>query len=145
MGSFVPYPVTDECKKWNDYIYSTLSSPFDTIDWYAMRFWAAKSNFATKNYGQNPPESLLANSTCDNRKLVQRLMMTLKTGLPKMNVDGINPSLGTEGQCGRGKGYKSWRAFTCGSARILCLDCKLTCAVDSVCPGAGKPLLRNPS
>lgn len=39
---------------------------------------------------------------------------------------------------------QSWRVFTCNSARILCVNCKLKCVPTVTCPGAVEGFVFNP-
>ena len=100
------------CTDWKSYTNTALIVPSDSI-----QFSTVKAAFASIDYATGVVRH--ENSTCNDVTVTQGIMNAIKYGyIYAGNCDG-----------------HTWRAFTCNGARVVCINCKLTCVPTQACTG----------
>jgi hypothetical protein len=105
------------CTDWEEYHQAELMLPFDYVYFSKMEMYVQRID-----YGTNVQDSL--NATCSNRDVIANILDALVSGDHYESI------------CGE----VSWRVFTCGGNRIICLNCKHNCVESEACPAASMSL-----
>eukprot|EP01038_Epipyxis_sp_PR26KG_P004991 gene4991-6977_t len=105
---------------WNDFIYSSLSLPDESII-----FTSLNTTFLNYDFSTQTTSSLMA--ICSDRSIVSSLIGNLQSG----NYYSA--------YCN----YNTWRVFSCNGRNILCVNCKHKCVDTVTCPG--KSFIFNPN
>ncbi len=116
-GSYYYKGVTVDgtCSNWKSFTQNTLSLPFDDVYFSKMSVKFRYTGSGMYAAGAN------TTLTCSDRTVIAPLIASMYSGVTY------------SGNCAG----NTWRVFTCDTNRIFCVNCKINCVTDVICPGTG--------
>ena len=106
-----------KCGDWKGTTSPSCCCRFDYVYFSKMEMYVQRID-----YGTDVQDSL--NATCSDRNVIANILSALVSG----------------DHCEKICGEVSWRVFTCGGNRMICLNCKHNCTESEACPAASMSL-----